>query len=311
MNIIIKAITNPNLVVTHLCRHWPFNKVSDEFYLKHFFKAHQRCELKLENPTTFNEKLQWLKLHDRNEMYTTLSDKYLVRDYVENKIGKQYLIPLHGVWDSVEQINIDDLPEQFVLKCNHDSGSVAICKSKNAFQFDSELKKLSKALKTNYYWKSREYNYFNINRKIIAEEYISDAGTEELTDYKLFCFNGKVHFTQVDTGRFSEHIRNFYDQDWHFINVSYGCKNDPNRIIPKPKFYDEMKHLAEILSEDIPHVRVDFYYANNQIYFGELTFHHGGGVMVIEPKEYDYIWGELINIELVKKNEEYDKCGKN
>lgn len=297
MSRIIKALTNPNLLIAHICRHWPFYLVSDEFYLKHFFKAHQGYDLNLHNPKTYNEKLQWLKLFDRNEIYTVLTDKYLVRNYIEDKIGSKYLIPLLGVWDSVEEININNLPNQFVLKCNHDSGSVVICKDKKLFCEEKEFKKLSKALKVNYYWKSREYNYLNIEPKIIAEEYIADADSEELTDYKLFCFNGKVYFTQVDTGRFSNHIRNFYDEDWRFINVSYGCKNDINSIISRPKFYDEMKSLAETLSEGMPHVRVDFYYSKGQIFFGELTFHHGGGVMKIEPKEYDYEWGDLLKLK--------------
>lgn len=301
MNRILKALTNPDLLITHICRHWPFYLVSDEFYLKHFFKAHQGYNLNLQNPETYNEKLQWLKLFDRKEIYTVLSDKYLVRNFVKEKIGSQYLIPLLGVWNDTKEINIDDLPEQFVLKCNHDSGSVAICKNKESFCANKELKKLSKALRTNYYWKSRENNYFNIERKIIAEEYITDNGMSELTDYKLFCFNGKVCFTQIDTGRFSNHVRNFYDKDWNFINVSYGCKNDPDSIMPKPEFYDEMKRLAEILAEAILHVRVDFYYSNGHILFGELTFHHGGGVMRIEPKEYDYEWGRLLKIDKIKK----------
>lgn len=302
MNKISKAIKNPNLVITHLCRHWPFYLVSDEFYLKRFFKAHQGYKLNLDNPKTYNEKLQWLKLHDRKDIYTILSDKYLVRNYVKEKIGEQYLLPLLGVWENTGEIDFNNLPEQFVLKCNHDSGSVAICKDKNSFCAKKELKKLSKAVKKNYYWKSREYNYYHIERKIIAEKYIADEGTEELTDYKLFCFNGKVCFTQIDTGRFSNHIRNFYDENWKFINVSYGCKNDPNNIMPVPECYEEMKRLAEILSEGMPHVRVDFYYTNGHIYFGELTFHHGGGVMMIEPKEYDFKWGNLIDIEQIKKD---------
>lgn len=301
MSRIIKALTNLDLVITHICRHWPFYLVSDEFYLKHFFKAHQGYDLDLQNPVSYNEKIQWLKLYDRKEIYTTLSDKYQVRQYVEEKIGAQYLIPLLGVWDSAEDVKIEELPDRFVLKCNHDSGSVAICKDKNTFCAKKQLKKLSKALKRNYYWKSREYNYYHIIRKIIAEEYIADTGTDELTDYKLFCFDGKVYFTQIDTGRFTNHIRNFYDKDWNFIDVSYGCKNDPHNIMPVPEFYGEMKRLAEILSEGMPHVRVDFYYSNGHIYFGELTFHHGGGVMKIDPKEYDYKWGKLINIEQIKK----------
>lgn len=300
MNKIKKAITNPTLVITHFCRYWPFRCISDERYLKLFFKAHQGKKLNLDNPITYNEKLQWLKLFDRCEEYTMMTDKYLVRDYIKEKIGDEYLIPLLGVWDKASDIDYLVLPDQFVLKCNHDSGSVIICKDKATFNKDAAEKKLKKALEKQYFWKSREWNYRNIKPRIIAEKYMVDETGEDLKDYKLFCFSGEPKFIQVDAGRFVDHVRNFYTIDWDFIPVEYGCKNSKELVIEKPEKLSEMLKLAKILSRGMPHVRVDFYISNDKIYFGELTFHHGGGVMRIEPYSYDVLWGHYLELGEVK-----------
>ena len=289
MNKIKKAITNPTLLITHLCRYWPFRYISDERYLKLFFKAHQGKKLNLDDPKTYNEKLQWLKLFDRCEEYTMMSDKYLVRDFIKEKIGDEYLIPLLGVWDKASDIDYSKLPDQFVLKCNHDSGSVIICKDKKTFNKVIAEKKLRKALKKQYFWKSREWNYKNIKPRIIAEKYMVDETGNDLKDYKLFCFSGEPKFIQVDAGRFVDHVRNFY-------TTEYGCKNDKELVIEKPEKLAEMLNLARILSKDIIHVRVDFYISNGNIYFGELTFHHGGGVMRIEPWSYDVLWGNYLEL---------------
>lgn len=298
-----RKIINPWLVLTHMCRYFPFKYLPDKFCLKIFYKAYLGRFPDFKNPMTYNEKLQWLKLYDRNPLYTDLSDKYLVREYVSKKIGEKYLIPLLGVWDRVEDIDYDSLPDQFVLKCNHDSGSVVICKDKASFDVASANKKIKRCLRTQFYWKGREYNYKNINRKIVAEQYMQNEGADELTDYKFFCFDGEPKFIQVDRGRFIDHIRNFYDADWNFIDVQYGCKNDNVTLDAKPVNYDEMLSLAKILSKDFVHVRVDFYNANNKVYFGELTFHHGGGFMSIKPEKYDAVWGDYLNLDsIVKRN---------
>lgn len=262
-------------------------------------------KLNLENPKTYNEKLQWLKIYNRRPEYTIMSDKYMVRDYVEKKIGKEYLIPLLGVWESVEDINLDSLPNKFVLKANHDSGSVVICQDKKVFNWKVAKKKLKQALKTQYFWKSREYNYYNIKRKIIAEQYMIDSNDKELRDYKFYCFNGEPKFIQYDYGRFTNHIENIYTTDWEFIPVKWGVENDKNLNISKPEPIDKMLELARILSKNIPHVRVDFYYVDNKIYFGELTFHSGGGAVPIDPISYDYEWGKWL--KLPKKYVEREK----
>lgn len=287
---------NIDWIMAHVCRYWPFRMISDERYLKMFYKGYQHRNLNLSNPRTFNEKLQWLKLYDRRPEYTEMSDKYLVRDYVKKKIGEKYLVPLLGVWEHVDEIDYDALPEQFVLKCNHDSGSVCVCKDKETFDFKSAKKKLKKALHTQYYWKSREWNYRNIKRKIVAESYLENDESGDLADYKYFCFDGEPQFIQVDISRFTNHVRNFYDCNWKFIDVEYGCKNDELKVLPKPKEHEEMIKLAKILSVGYPHVRVDFYVCKKQVFFGELTFHHGGGVMPIYPFQYDEQWGKLLNL---------------
>ena len=268
--------------------------VSDSVYLKIEYRAYLGKRLDFKNPIGFNEKLQWLKIYDRKPEYTMMSDKYKAREYIAEKIGEEYLIPLLGVWNNADDIDFDNLPNCFVLKCNHDSSSVCICKDKASFDKNAAKKKLTKCLKRNFYWKDREDNYKNIEPKIIAEKFMSDDNSDELTDYKYFCFDGQPKFIQVDTGRFTDHIRNFYDADWNFIDVQNGCKNDKSKIIDEPELHHEMLRLARVLSEGIPHIRVDFYVINNRVYFGELTFHHGGGFMTITPNEYDKIWGDYL-----------------
>lgn len=296
INKIKKAVNNPRLFLTHLCQYWPFRYISDENYLKLFFRAHQGYKLDLENPKTFNEKLQWLKLYERRPEYALMTDKYLVREYIKEKIGEEVLIPLLGVWENAKDIDFNKLPNSFVLKCNHDSGSVVVCSDKNKLDIAETIKKLNKALKIQYYWKSREWNYHDIKPRIIAEKYMTDESGVGLTDYKFFCFNGVPSFIQLDRGRFVNHIRNFYTSNWEYIPVEYGCKNDPSLEIEKPIQFEKMMKYAKKLSKGIPHVRVDFYISGGKIYFGELTFHHGGGAMNVVPFSYDEEWGKLLEL---------------
>lgn len=292
----LRKVLNPNLVLCHLCRYIPFRFISDELYLRIFYEAYQGRKLDLKNPKTFNEKLQWLKLYDRNPLYTDLSDKYKVREFVKKKIGEEYLIPLLGKYSSAEEIDFTKLPNEFVLKCNHDSGSVVICKDKSNIDENTIRKSLNKALKKQYFWKSREYNYRNIERCIIAEQLLKNDGESDVPDYKYFCFWGKPQFIQVDTGRFSNHIRNFYNTNWEYIDVEYGIRNDPSQIMKQPEQHQKMLELAAKLSDGFPHVRVDFYVVSGKVYFGEMTFHHGGGAMKVNPIKYDYEWGKLLDL---------------
>ncbi len=301
---IVRVLKSPWLLVAHFFQHKPFcYLLSDEKWLEAYFRAYHHKKLNLENPRTFNEKLQWLKLYDRKIEYKMMSDKYGVRKYIADKIGEDYLIPLIGAWDSVDEIDFSLLPNKFVLKCNHDSAGLVICRDKNKLDVCAAKRKLKKCLKRDYFWAGREDNYRGFPKKIIAEKYMTDGDKDELTDYKFFCFDGEPKFVQVDTGRFSDHVRNFYDLEWNFINVENGKKNDKNRQIGKPRQLNEMLNIARKLSDGLIHVRVDLYLISNRIYFGELTFHHGGGGMYVSPDSFDYEWGSYIKLPNLKGKE--------
>ncbi|MBQ3667088.1 MAG: hypothetical protein II913_03410 [Elusimicrobiaceae bacterium] len=267
----------------------------DEWYiqLQYFYHFHRFANLK--NPQTFNEKLQWLKLHDHNPLYTTLVDKYAVKKWVADKIGEEYIIPTLGVWNKAEDIDFDKLPNQFVLKVNHDSGGLVICRDKSKLDKQAAIAKLSGALKNNGYWYGREWPYKNVKPCILAEKYIEDAETKELWDYKLMCFNGKVRCSFVCTERFTENGLKvtFYDDDWNIMPFE---RHYPRRKTPmaKPLNYEEMVNLAEKLSKGIPFVRVDFYSVQGKTYFGELTFYPGSGLEEFVPSEWDKKIGDWL-----------------
>lgn len=275
----------------------PFAKwYSDEKYIKRQYRAFVGKKLNLKNPRSFNEKLQWLKLYNRKPEYTTMVDKFAVKEYIAQKIGEEYIIPTLGVYDKFGDIEFDKLPNQFVLKCTHDSGSVVVCSDKSTFDYNLAKSKLEKALKRNMFWHGREWPYKNVKPRIIAEKYIADEAGE-LNDYKLMCFNGKVKCSFVCSERFTGkglHVT-FFDKEWnvmpferYFPSVKEG--------MDRPKNYDKMIELAESLSKDIPFVRVDFYETENKLYFGELTFFPGNGVEVFSPEEWDYKLGEWIEL---------------
>ena len=271
------------------------NWMPDKWYLSLIFRSKMGYWMNWKNPKTFNEKLQWLKIHDRNPLYTTLVDKYEVRKYIAEKIGEEYLIPLLGVWNSPNEIDFKTLPNQFVLKCTHDSGSVIICKDKANFNTEKAKKHLKDHLAINYYYSAREWPYKNVKPRIIAEKYIEDEN-HELNDYKFFCFNGKVKFLQVDYDRFTEHHRNLYDPQWNQLPFSIQYPSKKNTIIKKPRGYEEMLKIAEALSKGFPHARIDFYGINGSIYFGEITFYHGAGFEQFTPSEWDEKMGNLIKL---------------
>lgn len=276
--------------------------LSDEKYIMMLYEVRTGKKLDLKTPHSFNEKLNWLKLNYHNPLLTDMADKYTVKKIVSDKIGDKYVIPLLGVWDSVDDIDFDSLPDQFVLKCNHDSGSVVICKDKSIFDIESAKSKLSKALSNNYYYYSREWVYKNIEPKIICEPYVEDFEDAELRDYKFFCFDGKVKFLYVATDRFKEGEEvkfTFFDEDYNFLPIVHGHPYaDP--LPEKPSKFDEMKKLAEKLSSGIPHVRVDMYEANGKIYFSEFTFYNNSGFLPFEPDEWDTKFGEYLKLPEVK-----------
>lgn len=274
------------------------NWLPDKVFLNAAFRARFGRKLDLKNPKTFNEKLQWMKLYNRNPVYTMMVDKYLVRNYVREIIGEEYLIPLLGVWDDPDKIDFDKLPMQFVLKCNHNSGlGMCICKDKNKLDIDKVKNNVRKGLKQDYYLTGREWPYKNVPRKIIAEKYMVDESGYELKDYKYYCFDGKVRIVMINSDRMSslETKANYFDENYQPLDFVWGYENA--KIPPaKPEKFEEMKSLAEKLSEGIPHVRIDFYQTPQGIFFGEMTFFDGSGFDAIEPTEWDYKIGSWINL---------------
>ena len=282
-----------------------FNILPDEVYLKMRYKLCIGKKLDLDNPRTFNEKLQWLKINNRKNDYVTMVDKVLAKEFVGNIIGEKYIIPTIGCWNRAEEIDFDKLPNQFVLKCNHDSGGIVICKDKSLFNKQKAIKKLNKALKRTPYFVTREWPYKNVQRKILAEPYIEDNITRDLRDYKFFAFNGEVKAMFIASERQNKNIStkfDFFDSDFNFLPIINGHPN--SEIKPKkPCKFDEMKEMAEKLSIGLPHIRIDFYEANGNVYFGELTFFHYGGMVPFEPQEWDEVFGAWIDLSLLSGGE--------
>ena len=257
-----------------------FRLIPDSLYLRLLYQKNTGKKLQLKRPETFNDKLNWLKLNNHNPIYTIMVDKYAVKQYVAEKVGEEYVVPVYGVYDSFSAIDFNTLPEQFVLKCTHDSGSVIICENKKVFDYNYAKRKLSAAMKRNFYWCNREWPYKNVKPRIIAEKFISDLGRDKNIDvnidYKFWCFNGKPKYIYL-TVKNNNIFENFYDMDFNPVNINHGFP----RHVPeftKPEGFELMKSLAEKISDDIPFVRVDFSYADGRIYFGECTFFDWGGM---------------------------------
>ncbi len=268
----------------------------DRTYIRmlYYVRLGKKCDLSC--PKSFNEKLNWMKLYDRNPLYTKMADKLAVRDIVKEKLGEEYLIPLIGSWKKTADIDTGSLPEQFVLKCTHDSASVVICKDKKSFDFEEAFRKLEKSLSTNYFYPAREWVYKDIPPRIVAEEYMTDESGTELKDYKIFCFNGKPELIQVDFGRFTHHERNLYSTDWELLKETFEYPGNPEHLIERPENLEEMLSFAAKLSEGIPSVRTDFYSIRGKTYFGEITFYQEGGFGHFSSEEFENKLGELIEL---------------
>lgn len=273
--------------------------IPDKLFLSVQFRLVMGYWMDFSNPKTYNEKLQWLKLYDRNPDYTKMVDKAAAKDYVKNIIGEKHIIPTLGVWDRPEDIDFEKLPSKFVLKCTHDSGGIVICHDKAKLNKDEVIAKFKKALKTNYYYQNREWPYFHVKPRIIGEELMVDESGVELKDYKWFCFNGepKALFIASDRMTPGEETKfDFFDMDFNHLPFTNGHPN-ANLLPRKPAGFDEMRKLASQLSVGIPHVRVDFYDVNGHIYFGELTFYHWSGIVPFKPDNWDRVFGDWINLD--------------
>lgn len=266
----------------------------DKMYIKRKYYRRMGKKLNLAHPTTYSEKIQWLKLYDRRPEYTTMVDKNLAKDYVAKIIGEEYIIPTLGVWDKFDDIDFDKLPNQFVLKCTHDSGGLVICKDKRTLNISSAKEKIERSLKCNYFLHGREWPYKNVKPRIIAEKYVVDKNGE-LNDYKFFCFDGIVMALFVATDRPFDTRFDFFDSSFNHLPIVNGHPN-ADKPIEVPENFDEMKAIAEKLSIGIPHVRIDLYNVDSKIYFGEMTFSHYCGMTPFEPEEWDKKFGEWINL---------------
>jgi len=301
---ILKFITDKDYrFIISSVKGWKKNMPDDKF-LKRMYKIHTGRELDLESPKTYTEKLQWLKLYDRREIYTTMVDKYAVKEYVANKIGSQYVIPLLGVWDRAEDIDFDKLPDRFVLKPTHDSGTLIICKDKNKLDIKETVKKLERFRKRNYFAQNREWPYKNVPHRIIAEKYMEDSEYKELRDYKFFTFGGEPKVLYIAQGRGSnnETVADFFDMD--FNHLPFTIDHETAEVPPKkPENFELMKELARKLSEGTPQLRVDFYEVDGKVYFGEMTFFHCSGMEMFHPEEWDYTFGSFVTLPPKRREE--------
>lgn len=270
---------------------------SDRLYIKIFYRLGMGRRLNLNNPQTYTEKLQWLKLHNTNPLFSRMVDKYTARKIVAEKIGEEYLVPLIGVWNKFEEIDFELLPNEFVLKTTHDSGTVIICNDKTNFDIEKARKILTKSLKTNYFIRSREYPYKYAVPRIICEKLLKDPANDVIPDFKFFCFNGRPELLLVVTGSQGKKYNSWYDKDFNKLPFKAGFPL-PEKLPVKPANYESMLKLVEMLSCGFPHIRIDLYNAEEKIYFGEFTFHHAGGIIKFTPNEWDYKLGEMISLPI-------------
>ncbi len=299
-----KFLTNSNYRFQLLAGLGFYDSMPDEEYLKKAFKASLGKELNLESPQTFNEKLQWLKLYNRKPDYTAMVDKFAVRKIVEEKIGEEHLIPLLGVWDDAESIDFDKLPDQFVLKCNHNSGlGMCICKDKSKLNIKKVKNELKKGLAQDYYLKGREWPYKDVPRKIIAEKYMTDSEQSDcFTDYKFFCFSGEVDCVMVCIDRnLGAPKFYFFGKNWELKRYNKrGIAAPHDFTLPKPANIGKMFEIAAELSKSLPFARIDLYQSNGQIYFGEITFFPDSGFDPNLLKETDQYFGSKIDLRGMK-----------
>lgn len=279
-------------VMCHTVNIWP-----SEFYLKVLFRLHLGYWPDFRNPKTFNEKINWLKINDIHPEYSQLVDKYEAKRFVASKIGDEFVIPTLGLWDNVDDIEWDKLPNQFVIKSTSDSGSIVICNDKSQLNIDLAKSKLKNLGRRDYAKISKEYPYKNVPHRFIAEVYLEDESGFELKDYKFFCFNGNPKFFKVDFDRQTDHHANYYSLDWKLLPFyEVVCPCEKERVFQKPPHFERMVEIASELSKGIPFVRIDLYNVHGKIYFGEITFFPNSGMGIIEPEEWDYKFGEYLKL---------------
>lgn len=275
---------------------YALRRLPDVVYLRLYYRLRAGKRLNLKNPVRYNEKLQWLKLHDRDPLYPILVDKASAKSWAAGKIGPDHVVQTLGSWDTFDDIDFESLPTQFVLKCTHDSEGVAVIKDKSVVDLVSMKDKFDQALKQNFYYIGREWPYSMVRPRIIAEEYLEDSTSKELADYKFFCFDGEPKALFVASGRNSGHTKfDYFDVNFERLNLRQKYPNS-DASIARPKTYDQMVECARSLSAGIPHARIDFYEVNGWLYFGELTLYHFSGFVPFEPDEWDFVFGSWLNL---------------
>ena len=269
-------------------------KLSSETYLKMLFLMRTGKHLNLNAPQTFNEKLQWLKLYYHKPVFSCMVDKYGAKQFVAERIGEDRVIPTLGVYKSFEEIDFDALPNQFVLKCTHDSGGLVICRDKASLDKEAAKRKIEKSLKVNYFWHSREWPYKNVSPQIIAEAYMEDIGNSTLPVYKIFCFGGEPKLIQsIQNDKTAEESIDYFDTNWDLLDMRQNYPNSANPL-PRPQGLEEMLSYARVLSAGHPFLRTDFYSINGKVYFSEFTFYSDGGMAVFYPSTWDLELGKSI-----------------
>lgn len=272
----------------------------DKEYIDLYFRFNVGRKMNWDNPQTLNEKLQWLKINYRFPLQTVVSDKILVRDYVRKRIGQEYLIPIYGIWDKFEDIDFETLPDQFVLKCNHDSGGLVICKDKSKLNIKNVKNKINKSLHSNFFYAGREYQYKNIIPKIYCEKFIS-INNQVPPDYKIYCFNGTPDAIMVCCDRFKRggsHRAKYYffDKNWNFLPLNKGDDENDVPDIKKPKNLDQMYKVASLLCKDFYFSRIDLYNIDGKIYFGEITLCPNSGFDPDITYDTDLLFGQKLVI---------------
>lgn len=269
--------------------------IPDVPYLKMVYRIKTGKKLNIVKPKTYCEKLNWMKLHNIHPEYTQLVDKIAVREIVNKIAGKDICFPLLGTWEKFDDIDFKSLPNQFVLKCNHDSGSVKIIRNKNEIDHNQLRKFYNHHVKRNPFVAGREYPYKNVRPRILAEPIMIPEGDADINDYKFFCFNGKPAIMFVATERNTDVKFDFFDMDFNHLDI-YNIHPNSTKTVTKPACFEEMKDLAAKLSKGINHVRVDLYEINGKVYFGEYTFFHGGGFWPFYPEEWEQKLGSWIHL---------------
>lgn len=271
--------------------------IPDKLILKIEYRMKIGKRLNLDTPITFNEKLQWLKLNDRNPLYTKMADKYEVREYIKQKIGEKYLVPLYGMWETVDEISFNTLPKEFVLKCTHDSGSLVLCQDKDKLDIIMVKKELKNRLKKNSFWYGREWVYKDIKPRVIAEKYLKDEKNPYLPVYKFFCFNGEPKIIQsIQNDKQENETIDYFDIEWNLLNIKQRFPNSKEPFM-KPSKLDEMLEIARKLSQNLIFLRVDLYLINENIFFSENTFYPDAGYSIFEPEEWDRKLGDWIDLK--------------